>query len=190
MSLRKRQRNGIWYLRGTVRGQTVYESTGTSDAEAAEAIRIRKENDLLNASIFGKETVYAFTDAVVSYLEHKPRSTKTKAVVQRLLGYWVDTKLKDIDQLAVDAMCRTLVPSGSVHGKLGLIVMLNAVLDHAARRKMCPRPMLDKPRTPTAATPFLFPEQATALARAAALHLRPLIVPRERRVPPRRGAIT
>ena len=166
MALKLFPRGDIWYLRGTVRGQPVYESTGTSDRRAADAIRIQREKELLDASIFGQEAVYTFADAVVSYLEYEPRSRATKDQVGRLLGYFGTTKLRTIDQLAADAMCKALVPSGSVHGKIGLITMLGAILEHAARRKMCARPLLQKPKAPPAKVEVLFPEQATALARA------------------------
>jgi integrase len=41
---------------------------------------------------------------------------------------------------------------------------------------MCPRPRIEKIKAPTARVEFLYPEQATALVRAAAIHLRPLAV--------------
>ena len=176
MSLKKFLRGDIWYVRGTVRGQAVYESTGTSDVKAADAIRIQREKKLLDASIYGQEAVSTFADAVVSYLEYETRSDDTKARVRRLLNYFGTTKLRSIEQAACDSMCKALVPTGSVHPKIGLITQLNAILEHAARRKMCARPLLEKPKAPPAAVAFLLPEQATALARAAAMHLRPLIV--------------
>lgn len=176
MSIKLFLRGDTWYVRGTVRGQAVYESTGTSDRRAAEAIRIQLEKKLLDASIYGQRAVSTFADAVVSYLEYETRTDETKATVRRLLGHFDTTKLMSIDQLASDAMCKALVRSGSVHAKIGLITQLNAILEHAARRKMCPRPLLEKPKAPPAKVAFLFPEQATALVRAAALHLRSLIV--------------
>ena len=39
-------RNAL-YLRGTVRGQRVFESTGTNDPAVAEEIRIKREAELL-----------------------------------------------------------------------------------------------------------------------------------------------
>jgi integrase len=173
---RREKKSGNWIIRGSVRGTPVYESTGTSNREAAEALRIRREKELLDVSIYGREAVSSFADAVVSYLEFKPRSDDTKRQVHRLLGHFETAKLRSIDQAAADAMCKALVPSGSLHGKIGLITMLNAVLEHAAKRKMCARPLLDKPKAPQAKVAFLLPEQATALVRAANLHLRPLIV--------------
>ncbi len=81
MPIKVSLRGNNWYLCGTIRGQNIYESTGTSDREAAEAIRIQREKELLDASIYGKEAVYTFADAVVSYLEYKTRSSETKAIV-------------------------------------------------------------------------------------------------------------
>ncbi|MGD0103427.1 MAG: tyrosine-type recombinase/integrase [Rhodopila sp.] len=182
MPLIKFQRvpGGNWILRGEVRRQPVYESTRTSNAEAAETIRIKRENELLDESVFGKKVIYTFPDAVVSYLGEKERSPDVKYKVRRLLDHFKETKLLAIDQIAVDAMYRALVrpgkPGGGEDGKLNLFNILHAILEHAAWRQMCARPLLKKPKPPKPKKPFLFPEQATALVRAGALHLRPLLV--------------
>jgi hypothetical protein len=57
MSLELKRRKGSkhWYIRGTVRGQSVFETTGTDDKAAAEAIRIQREARLLEDSIHGKK---------------------------------------------------------------------------------------------------------------------------------------
>lgn len=183
MALRKLRRGDTWYLRGTVRGQPVYESTRTSDEGAAEAIRILREKDLLDASIFGQQVVASFADLAVSYLEVEERSDATKYQVGRLLRHFGTTKLKDIDQTAVDKMYKALVkpssdekPGGGKGAKLTLFTCLHAMLEHGARRKMCPRPLLEKPKVDVKPRPFFYPEQATRLVREAALHLRPLLV--------------
>jgi integrase/recombinase XerD len=56
------------YVRGTVRKQSVFESTGTDDKKAAEAIRIKREARLLADSIHGKESTITFFEAAVSYM--------------------------------------------------------------------------------------------------------------------------
>ncbi|MDO9713179.1 tyrosine-type recombinase/integrase [Paracraurococcus lichenis] len=167
-----------WYLRGNVAGQNVYESTGTADRAAAEAIRIHREKQILDASIFGEKAVVTFAHALDSYLEVKERSAHTKALLKPLLEHFGTTKLARIDQVAVDEACKKLLPPGSSPAwKLrAVIAPMNAVLEHAARRGWCSRPALEKPTVPPPKTPFLLPEQATALVRAAAPHLRPVLV--------------
>lgn len=64
----RRGDKGNWIIRGTVRGQSIYESTGTSDEEAAEAIRVQAEVRLLNESIYGKKAVVTFQEAAESFV--------------------------------------------------------------------------------------------------------------------------
>ena len=68
LRLVKRAGSDHWYLRGTVRKQPVFESTGTDDKKAAEAIRIKREARLLEDSVYGKESSLTFFEAAVSYM--------------------------------------------------------------------------------------------------------------------------
>lgn len=61
---------GNWYIRGTDReGRKVFESTKTAHKAAAEALRIKREGNLLNESVFGKKAVVTFDEAVESYIQ-------------------------------------------------------------------------------------------------------------------------
>jgi integrase/recombinase XerD len=68
LRLVKRKESDHWYVRGTVRKQSVFESTGTDDKKAAEAIRIKREGRLLEDSIHGKESSVTFFEAAVFYM--------------------------------------------------------------------------------------------------------------------------
>ena len=67
LQLVKRKGSNHWYVRGTVRKQPVFESTGTDDKKAAEEIRIKREARLLTDSIHGKDSSVTFFEAAVSY---------------------------------------------------------------------------------------------------------------------------
>src|SRR5579864_6285656 len=70
LKLKRYQKRGSkWYIRGTVRGQAVFETTGTDDFETAEAIRIKREAEILNRSVFGGSATVTLLEAAVSYLE-------------------------------------------------------------------------------------------------------------------------
>ena len=71
MSLKLYRKRGSpnWYIRGTVRGITVDESSGVAERSAAEAIRIQRESECLHASIFGRKATTSFLEAAVSYME-------------------------------------------------------------------------------------------------------------------------
>src|ERR1051326_1217858 len=105
------KRSEHWYIRGTVRGQAVFETTGTDDKAAADALRIRRENQLLNRSVFGPGATVTFLEAAVSYLEAGGEG--------RFIGKLVDelgtTPLAEIDQDRADKVARKLYPRSEEH---------------------------------------------------------------------------
>jgi integrase len=141
-------------------------------------MRINLERKILDESIFGKAAVATFADAVVSYLEVKQCSDDTKRIVQRLLEYFKNTRLANINQVAIDRACKAFVRPDSGPGTKmrNVIVPMNAILEHAARRGMCARPLFEKLPSPPSKTPYLLPNQATALVRAAPRHLWALLI--------------
>lgn len=62
------QRNGVYYLRGTVHGVRVYESTGSRSKQDAEALRIKREAALVSEHVHGRKVVVTFDQAASSYL--------------------------------------------------------------------------------------------------------------------------
>lgn len=59
-----------WYIRGTVRGCAVDESTGVSDRKKAEEIRIKREAEILERSIHGHAVSRTFAEAAIDYMTH------------------------------------------------------------------------------------------------------------------------
>jgi hypothetical protein len=68
LKLVKRKGSDHWYLRGTVRKQSVFESTGTDDKKAAEAILTKRAARLLEDSVYGRKASVTFFEAAVSYM--------------------------------------------------------------------------------------------------------------------------
>ncbi|MFT0890982.1 tyrosine-type recombinase/integrase [Pseudochelatococcus sp. G4_1912] len=112
-------RGKIWYVRGTIRKQSVFESTGTSNRKAAEAIRTQIENRLLTESIFGKKSVISFEEAADSYisaggsqrfiLEIKKSTGKPAGLAVHFQGRTLHT----ITQNDLDEAARTLYPEAT-----------------------------------------------------------------------------
>jgi integrase/recombinase XerD len=117
MSLRLVRRRGThcWYIRGTVRRQSVFESTGTNDKKSAEAVRIKREARLLEDSIYGKEASLTFFEAAVSYLAAggSPRflGEEIDGKWTRLLGHFQTKILRKITQDDLDAAAEKLYPN-------------------------------------------------------------------------------
>lgn len=167
------------YLRGTIKGQRVFESTGTGDEGIAEEIRAQREAELYKRAIYGARAVITFAEAAASYLETEPRSPSTCARVARLILHFGPMKgLAAIDQVAIDGAVKALcLPGAAPATKIrGVITPTRAILMHGARRKWCDLPVFEMPAVAGARTDFLLPHQASALVQAAANHLRPLLV--------------
>ena len=64
-----RKRGGIWHIEKQILGQTIHESTGTSDLEAAELILARRIEEVRQAKIFGVRPRRSFREAATKYLE-------------------------------------------------------------------------------------------------------------------------
>jgi hypothetical protein len=69
MPLKLEKRGSVWYLRGSIRGIAVHESTKVTDEQAADDIRVATEHRLLQESILGKKAVKTFKEASESYLK-------------------------------------------------------------------------------------------------------------------------
>src|SRR5262245_1879572 len=120
LKLTKRSDSNCWYLRGTVRGIAVYETTGTSDRAAAEAIRVTRQKRLLDESVHGKRATVTFLDAALSYLESRGSPGAKTYLGSRddhegrwtgLIGHFRETKLLAIGQSELDAAARKLLPN-------------------------------------------------------------------------------
>jgi integrase/recombinase XerD len=115
LKLVKRAGSEHYYLRGTVRKQPVFESTGTDDKKAAEAIRIKREARLLTDSIHGKESSVTFFEAAVSYMAAggSPRflGEEVHGKWTLLLGHFETKILHTITQDDLNAAAEKLYPN-------------------------------------------------------------------------------
>lgn len=183
LTIRRRKGSRNLYLRGSVRGIAVDESTGTDDPEIADAIRIRREAELLKRSVHGAAATATFLEAAVLYLEaggearYLGECDRETGKWSGLIGHFIATPLAAIDQLAADQAARKLYPKGapatrqrSVYGPL------KAVLRYAASCRLCPLPVIEGPRIPKPETRYNEPEQAEALFAVASPKLRRLLI--------------
>lgn len=117
MPLKLKERNGVWYLRGTVRGISVYESTKTRDRELAEAVRAAREAEVSQESVFGKRATVTFDLATEAYIE---RGGSAKYLIEKgkksgkytgLAVHFKGRKLHTIRQADLDEAARKLFPN-------------------------------------------------------------------------------
>ncbi|MFE8873973.1 tyrosine-type recombinase/integrase [Acetobacter persici] len=169
-----------FYVRGTVGGRRIYESTRTSNRKEAEQYLAKRHAELWTEHIYGQRAIVTFRQAVTAYLEAEQRSPATQRYLERLLAYFGDAQLSKITQACVDKASQSILTdaaSARATTKIrSVITPLRSVLEFAAIRGWCDRPAFKGPRTQKARTAFLRPEEATRLVRAAAPHLQPLLI--------------
>lgn len=172
LKLVRRHGSPFFYLRGAVRGLCVDESTRTVDRKAAEQIRIKREAELLDQSIHGHRAVITFAGAAVSYME-ETGNTRFLTPIIHLFG---TKKLGAIGQAEIDAMAAKLYsgrsPATINRQAIGPAV---AVLNHAARKGWCDKPIIGRRKEPDGRVRWITPEEADRLLAAASAHLKPLL---------------
>lgn len=125
MPLKLVQRKGSdnWYIRGTVRGQSLFESAGTSDRRKAEEVRAKTEARLLDETIHGKKHTATFAEAAYGFIaaggsrrflyEQKPDGKECGVAVH--LGEY---KLAEITQEILDRLAAKLYPNAQPETRL------------------------------------------------------------------------
>lgn len=173
LKLRRRKESPNWYLRGTVRGVAVDESTGISDRASAEAIRARREWECLQESIFGPKVTATFAEAARSYIA----SGGEERFLRPLLKYFGDLPLAAIKQGTIDLAGTTLYPyaaNSTINRQVHSPV--SAILHHAAKRGLCDYFQVERPPLSKGRVRWLTVGEAERLIDSCASHLRPLVI--------------
>jgi integrase len=173
LKLVRRPNTPNWVIRGTLRGVRVEESTGTGNRTAAEEIRAKREAEILKASIYGRAATASFAEAALSYLQQGG----SRKFLQPVIQYFKTTPLAKIDQDAIEEGAGKLFPNASPATRnRNFYTPTLAVLHHAARKKLCARPIVKRPKPSKARVRWLTIEEADRLINATADHLRPLVI--------------
>lgn len=172
-----------WYLRGTVRGIGIFETTGTHDRASAEAIRIKREAEILQRSVFGAGSTVTFAEAAASYLEQggearflgreDPQTGKWSG----LIGHFMSTSLSDIGQAEADEAAGKLYPGTSAATrKRQAYAPLMAVLNHAASRGWLNVPKIVGPKVKDRPVEWATPDYVNKLLPHCAPRLRRFVI--------------
>jgi integrase len=173
LKLIQRRKGGNWHIHGTVRGVPVREATGTADRKAAEEIRIKRENDILQRSIHGAHATATFEEAALSYLELGGSEAFLLPIIDRI----AKIPLAKIDQDFIDKLALAMFPNNKPSSRTrSVYTPISAVLHHAAKRKLCPSPSISRPAPSPGRVRWLQPAEAERLIDACSPHLRPLVV--------------
>lgn len=179
----KRRGSDRYYLRGTVRGESVYESTGVNDKKLAEEIRVKRENELLTESIYGKRAVATFLEAAVLYLEGggDPRFVGSYDEDSKkwsgLIGHFMGWKLAQIGQIELDACARALYPKVSAETRNRQVYTpFIAIWKKAQKRGLCEYREWERPKmTAKPRDRWCTVAEVEKLVASASWHLGPLV---------------
>jgi len=162
-----------WYLRGTVRGTAIFESTKTADRSAAEEIRIIREAEILRRSIHGERATATFLEGAVGYME----AGGERRYLAPLIDHFGSKPLAQIGQAEIDRAAHEIKPRASDATRNRQIhTPMVAVLNHAAKRGLTEFRRIERPRPPKGRTAWLRPVEAERIIEACAPHLRPLVI--------------
>ena len=172
LKLYRKRGSPNWYIRGTVRGITVDESSRVAEKSAAEAIRIQREAECLQASVFGRKATVSFLQAAVSYMEQGGE----RRFVGPLIEHFGTCALASIDQAAIERAAKLLCPKAAPSTVNRQIhTPISSILKHAADRGWCEYRRIERPKQPKGRIRWLTPGEADRLIQACSEHLRPLV---------------
>ena len=172
LKLTKQPGRTNWYLRGTIKGTRVTESTGTSVKMLAEEYRVQREHELYREAIYGAKVDATFRDAAKRYLSAGGDDRFLAPVLSRI----GDVPIARIRQQEVDDLARALFKGkSSATANRQVYTPVSSVLHHAAGLGWCPVPVLRRPKQPASRVRYITAEEAGRLLDAAQPYMRPLI---------------
>jgi integrase/recombinase XerD len=125
LTITKKSGSPNWYIRGTVKGVSIFESTGIPHAnksrppQIVEDYRDSRVSEIQDQKVYGRSHTATFLDAAVLYLETggSPRFLGTldpeSGRWSGLVGKIGDKRLKDLDQGSLNRAASELYPKCS-----------------------------------------------------------------------------
>ena len=173
LKLIRRKKGGNYYMRGTVAGQEIFESTGCGGRIAAEAVSIKRETEILQRHVYGKAASITLADAALTYMQ---TGGENRFLAKILQHFGADTMLADIDNAAINEAADAIYPNAApATVNRQLITPLSAIVTMAADEGLTPPRKFRRRKGDKARTRWLSPEEAERLIAAASGHLAPII---------------
>ena len=156
----KTGRTPYWHIRGTYLGQ--YINTSSRSSQRSVAVKIKQKiEDEIERGTFSKPGDPTFASAAIAYMN----TGGEKTYLPKLLEYFGETPLKQIDQAAIDNGAARLYPRGTAATRnRSVYTPVSAILRAAGQRTDLRRPRGSGGNKQTA---WLWPEQAERLFEAA-----------------------
>lgn len=173
MPIKLVKRGKTYYLRGTLAGQRVYESTRISDRRAADAYRARREQEILERVTLGVTANLTFAQAALTYLE---TGGEPRFIAPILKHFGPRFRLVDMDNDAINAAAKALYPTAAPATiNRQLITPISAIYKLASDEGKTPARNFRRRKTPQGRKRWLTPEEAEALLNACDTRLAPMV---------------
>ena len=135
MPLKVYKRGEIFWMRGTVAGESVRESTGARAEDAARQIAAEREAFLWKCRLAGPENAITFAQGVVIYMEAGGEGRFLEPILKIL----ADRMLGSIRGGHVRDLARHLLPHcGPATWNRQVVTPVSAVINCVAERGLCP----------------------------------------------------
>jgi integrase len=175
LKLVRRHGSAFLYMRGTVRGIPVDESTGVKyeHRKLAEEIKAKRQAQLLEESIYGKRAVATFAQAALGYIQNSGRQTYRLADIIKHFG---TTRLSTIGQTELDAGAKAVFPGMQpASRRTHFYIPVSAILTHAHKLKLCDKIEFDWPAENDGVVRWLTKEEAHRFIEEGH-HIKPLLI--------------
>lgn len=173
IKISRRTPHGAYYMRGTVQGQHIYESTGTRNRAEADAIAHRRAQEIRDRHAYGRKATLTLAEAALAYMD---AGGEARFLAPILRHFGPAALLRDIDNAAVNAAALALYPrAAAATVNRQLVTPLSAVLTMAADDGLVEPRRLKRRKTDPQRRRWLTPEEAEALLAAALPTFRPVL---------------
>lgn len=164
LKIYKRPGRKNWYMRGTVRGRSVEESTGTGDRQIAEAVRIKREGEILHRSVHGDEVAVTFQEVALAYMQ----GGGEKRFLAPLIKHFANVRIVHIKQQEIDKAAAVLYPSAKPATRNRQVYTpISAILSYAHEHFQTPSINVKRPKVITEVRRSATPDQLEAFLSAA-----------------------
>lgn len=139
------KRGKIWWLDGSVNGQRIRESTGTSVRKDAEELAAKRERELHVEKVYGTEAILTFGAAAGIYLD----AGKSDRYLAPIFAKWERKLVREIKPGNVVDLARRLYPNaGPATHNRQVITPVQAIINHCAKRGMCSPVRFERMKVP------------------------------------------
>jgi integrase len=134
LKLTQRKKGGAWQITGSLCGERVRESAGTTSVHHAEAKLAKRSQEILDRATFGLKRTSTFAEAVDLHLEAKMETLKPydALFISKLNAHFGNWRIADIQQADVVAFCTPLI----------------AIWRRAAKANLCEMRLFERPEKP------------------------------------------